>query len=224
MSKRFLIGLLAVSVVAMWGSDANARNRVGDIIIIHNQWAAEVTLSGFEQNSLLTLVGRAVVEFICEKGGDRWFLRWWWPVPTVLEKQTVDLNVTKQLASFDFNRTVVTLILDQISCVQCPPFTKVEDSELIVKFDATTTWKRCNGIEPGPDEIDDGNPCFEFNGTDETTVTIEALRTFNCGPGVRGKGDGVPNQTLSCTTEQVGPEGIPPAPYSGPQKLDHGLR
>ena len=202
MSKRVLIGLLAVSVVAMWGSDANAFNRMGDIIIRHNQWRAEVALSGFEQNSLLTLVGRTVVEFICKKGGD----------PTVLEKQTVDLNVTKQLASFDFNRTVVTLILDQISCVQCPPFTKVEDSELIVKFDATTTWKRCNGIEPGPDEIDDGNPCFEFNGTDETTATIEALRTFKCDPGVRGEKGSVPPQTLSCTTEQVGPKGIPPAP------------
>jgi hypothetical protein len=200
MSKLVLIGLLAVSVVAMWGSEANAYNRLGDIVVKHSQWRAEVTLSGFEQASLLTLVGRTVVEFICKKEGDQ----------TVLEKQTVDLNVTKQLlASFDFNRTVVTLILDQISCVQCPLFTKVEGSELIVKFDATTTWKRCNGIEPGPDKIDDGDPCFEFNGTDETTVTIEALRTFKCDPGVRKEKGSVPPQTLSCTTEQVGPESIP---------------
>jgi hypothetical protein len=199
MSKRVLIGLLAVSVVAMWGSNAKAFNSVNGVRVVHSEWEAKVTLSGFEQDSLLTLVGRTVIELICKKGGD----------PTVLEKQTVDLNVTKQLASFDFNRTVVTLTLDQISCVQCPPFTKVEDSELIVKFDATTTWKRCNGIEPGPDEINDGNPCFEFNGTDETTVTIEALRTFKCDPGVRKEKGSVPPQTLSCTTEQVGPEGIP---------------
>lgn len=199
MSKRVLIGLLAVSVVAMWGSNANAFNSILGVDIIHSEWRAKVTLSGFERASLLTLVGRTVVEFICKKKGG----------PTVLEKQTVDLNVTKQLASFDFNRTVVTLILNQISCVQCPPFTKVEDSELIVKFDATTTWKRCNGIEPGPDEIDDGNPCFEFNGTDETAATIEALRTFKCDPGVRGEKGSVPPQTLSCTTEQVGPKGIP---------------
>jgi hypothetical protein len=207
MSKRFLIGLLAVSVVAMWGSDANAFNRILNVAIKHRQWVAEVTLSGFEQDSLLTLVGRTVVEFICEKERG----------PTILEKQKVNLNVTKQLASFDFNQTVVTLILDQISCVQCPPpFTKVEDSELIVEFDATTAWKRCNGVEPGPDEMADNNSCFEFNGTDETTVTIEALQTSNCGPGVREEGGSVPPQTLSCTTEQVGPEGIPPAPPPEP--------
>jgi hypothetical protein len=216
MSKRVLIGLLAVSVVAMWGSEANAFNRIGDIAIKHSsEWREEVTMSGFEQGSLLKLVGRTVVGFICKKEGS----------PTILEKRKVRLKGRKQLGPCCSTQEVWSLILDQISSVQCPPpFTKVEGSELIVKFDATTTWKRCNGVEPGPDGIDDGNPCFEFSSTDETTVTIEALRTFNCDPGVREEGGGVPNQTLSCTMEQVGPKGTPPVPHSGPQKLDHGLR
>ena len=46
MSKRVLIGLLAVSVLAMWGSAANASNRISGIIIKHRSIEVEVTLCG----------------------------------------------------------------------------------------------------------------------------------------------------------------------------------
>jgi hypothetical protein len=44
MSKQVLIGLLAVSVLAMWGSVASAFNRINGIIIRHSTLYAEVTL------------------------------------------------------------------------------------------------------------------------------------------------------------------------------------
>jgi hypothetical protein len=70
MSKRILIGLLAVSVLAIWGNAANAFNRINGIILRHSSVEVEVTLCGDPlQNTELTLVLVGKVELTCENPG-----------------------------------------------------------------------------------------------------------------------------------------------------------
>ena len=208
MNNRVLIGLLAASVVAMWGTEASAYNRINGIIIKHNSpWVAVVILTGFEARSLLILKGEASVNILCEKPGNRIFKRKGRHDKTEQFKRKVRLDITEQLTDFPLGSPIATgvktVFLD-LSSAKCPGyFLKVVDSE-VIKLDLTTTWARCVGST-----VRDGDPCFK--GGVKTTEPIETVKTSNCVPGNRDPEDGsVPAQILTCNVVQVGPDGPPP--------------
>lgn len=212
MNKRVLSGLLAASVVAMWGTEASAFNRILGVLIKHNSpWVAEVVLTGFEARSLLILKGGASVEILCEKPGNRIFKGKVRLDKTERFKRKVRLDITEQLTDFPLGTGVKTVFLD-LSSAKCPGyFVKVVDSE-VIKLDLTTTWAKCVGSS-------DGDPCFK--GGVKTTEPIETVKTSNCVPGSRDPEDGsVPAQILTCNVVQVGPDGPPPQRHHPCRPLD----
>jgi hypothetical protein len=197
MRKRIMIGLLAMGIVATWGTDASATNRINGILIKHGSpWSAEITLTGAPAaDTLITVAGTVRVEIIClgpqgQGTGNP-------------EQQDADITTTRRVTNENFDGTghaVVTLEfnLEGTECQQ-NNFQKVLDSELIISLSIVTAWKACNGKEPGPDRVNDGDACFEFRGTVETVRSkpIEAVAT-TCGAGIRRADGTVPMQELPC--------------------------
>jgi hypothetical protein len=202
--KRVIIGLLVMSVLAMWGTDANAFNRINGVIIKHSNLTAVVSLSGAGGNdTLVTIALDVTVEFICKGPQDQ--------STGNPETQDVTATQTERLTGDDFTngQAVVTFVFDLVTGTQCHQnnFVKVQGSELAAGLVATIAYKSCIGKEPGADNFNDGDSCFEFGGTVETTKVIEAVRT-ECDPGVRDPVTGsVPPQELSCETTVVGHRG-----------------
>jgi hypothetical protein len=179
MSKRVLIGLLAVSILAMWGSAANAFNRINGIIIRHSDLVAEVTLCGDpRQETRLTILLEVVVEILCKKkhyGGYSY------------QTQTVMLTFddSQTVLSADFtgdsnppvcnHATALKTFVFDLSSAQCSgyKFKKVPNSEEPTSVDATATWE-CIGTGPqcpsAPTLIEEV----------ETTCTPEDEHTLLC--------------------------------------------
>lgn len=209
MNNRVLIGLLAASVVAMWGTEASAYNRINGIIIKHrNPLETMVLMTGNEKRSLLILKGEASVKFLCEKPGNRIFKRKGRHDKTEQFKRKVRLDITERLTDFPprgfpIATGVKTVVLD-LSSAKCPGyFLKVVDLE-VIKLDLTTTWAKCVGST-----VRDGDPCLK--GSVKTTEPIETVKASNCVPGNRDPEDGSdPAQILTCNVVQVGPDGPPP--------------
>ena len=153
MSKRVLIGLLAVCVLVIWGRAANAFNRINGIIIRHSDLVAEVTLCGDpRQETRLTILLEVVVEILCKKkhyGGYSY------------QTQTVILTFDdfQTVLSADFtgdsnppvcnHATALKTFVFDLSSAQCSDykFKKVPNSEEPTSVDATATWE-CIGTGP----------------------------------------------------------------------------
>jgi hypothetical protein len=209
MNKRVLIGLLTAGVVAMWGTEANASNRILGVIITHNSpWLAQVVLRGFEAHSRLVLTGEAPVEILCEKPGNRISKRKVRLDKPEQFKRKVRFDKTEQLTAFPITTGVTTVSLD-VSSAKCPgDFLKVKGSDGI-EPDLMVAWEKCVGSTAR-----DSDPCFK--GGVKTTEPIETVKTSNCVPANRDPEDGsVPAQILTCNVVQVGPDGPPPPPPPG---------
>jgi hypothetical protein len=210
MSKWVLIGLLAVSVLAMWGSAVNAFNRINGIIIRHSDLVAEVTLCGDPLvNTQLTLNLDVVVEIACRnpgghvpngKPGHPTF-----PLTFQASKgvtsgnvPTGDFDPNVPCSSGNNNNATATIeftfpLPPKVKCK--PKWTKVPDSELI-SVSATATWS-CT--------TDTTGECQNAGDTIEA-IHVECADTPHTV-------EGVPCEDFS---EHVGMEGAPPPPLVEP--------
>jgi hypothetical protein len=200
MYKRVLIGLFVISVVAMWGSAAQAFNRINGIIIRHGSLEVEVTLCGDPlEDTLLTVELEVKVEILCKNPAGK-------IVPGNPGRQTFNLTFSADetvLSPDDFNtptcdsgepsnnltaQKIFTFNLSEDTQCKQKNFTKVPGSELAKKVSATVAW--CNDAA-----------CQQ---------PIEILES-QC-TGSRGEG-GVPDEDIDCETVHAGGvEGEPPPP------------
>jgi hypothetical protein len=204
MSKRILVGLLVMSMAATWSSDALAFNRINGILIRHTDLNVTVFLSGVGQNVIATVALEAIVEILCTNPQDKS------TNPGTPELQPVSQTQSQVVTrdQFDGNgQASVTFVFDfsGLTCHQ-KNFKKVPESELTAGLVATIAYKQCNGTEPGPDGIRDGDPCFEFGGTSETVKVLEVVET-TCEPGIRNPDGTVPSQELTCDSQVVAHQG-----------------
>ena len=216
MSKRvLLIGLLAVSVLAMWGSAAYAFNRINGIIIKHRSIEVDVTLCGDPlEDTLLTLLLELEVEIQCLNPTGKL-------VPGTPGHQTFPLTFEafQVVPSSDFDpdnnngglcnndngnnatiRRTFTFDLaseEELKCKQ-KKFTKVPGSELVKSAEVTAKW--CT-------DDNENNSCED----DERIEFVETVCT-----GSRDE-NGVPSEDTSCdAVEHVdGLEGVEPPPLPG---------
>jgi hypothetical protein len=198
MYKGVLIGLFVICVLALWGTDANAFNRINGILIRHSSIEVEVTLCGnpLQPTQLdLLLAGEGVLECANPSGN----------VPPGTGHQTIPFTFERSLevSSGDFTTDVtcdsgnnndatalITTVFElELECKQ-KNFTK--NSEVVNVEEATATW-RCLGSGP---ECPGG------------AATIEAVQTecpdLEVGEECNQQGEG--------DLEHVGPEGAPPPP------------
>jgi hypothetical protein len=199
MSKRVLIGLLAVSILAMCGSAANAFNRINGIIIRHRSVEVEVTLCGNPQQP-------TQLDLFLDGAG---FLECWNPagklppgtghqtIPFILERSlevSSDDFTTEVMCDSGNNNNATALIRTvfelELECKQ-KKFTK---KSAVINVEVTATW-RC--LDSGP-ECPGG------------AATIEAVRTECLGLEV---GDEC-NRQGEGALEHVGDEGQPPPPLT----------
>jgi hypothetical protein len=204
MYKRVLIGLLAVSAVAMWGSAANAFNRINGILLSHSDLVAEVTLCGNPLvDTRLTLDLDVVVKIACQNPGGHvpngkpGHPKFSFPLTASQVVPTEDFNNANPSTACDYEHnnvtTVRTFTFPLPPKVKCKPkWTKVPNSELI-SVAATATWS-CPSAGPASDCQNAGD-------------TIEAIHV-ECADTPHTEG-GVPCQDVQ---EHVGPEGAPPPP------------
>jgi hypothetical protein len=206
MYKRVLMGLLVVSVVALWGSTAQAFNRINGIIIRHSDIEVDVILCGDPLVATeLTLDLDVAVEIACKNPGGH--------VPNgnpghptfsfpFTETQAVPTGIfntpSAECAALypTSNNNMTAVITFEVPLppeVQCKPkWTKVPNSELI-SVAATATWS-CPSVGPASD-------CQNVGDTIEA-VHVECADT----PHTEG---GVPCDDVQ---QHVGPEGAPPPP------------
>lgn len=191
MYKRVLIGLLAVSMVAVWGTDANANNRVLGVLVKHSDLVLEIELCGDPLvETALAVAGTAHVEIQCKNPGGH--------VPNgkpghptfsfnFAQSQTVPTGIFNNPSpvcaglypTSDNNKTAVktftTFTVPLPSSVKCKPkWTMVPNSELI-SVEVTAMW-RCTSAEPGSD-------CQTANETIEA-VHVECADTPHTEEGV----------------------------------------
>lgn len=213
MSNRVLIGLLAASAVAMWGTEASAYNRINGVIIKHSSPLLQVLMSGEEDDSILDVQGGASVEILCEKPGNRILKRKVRHDKTEQFERKVAFNFARRLVDFpsvSSNAKGVQDVLLDLSSAKCPAhFLKVGNSAVLKSPDIMVAWEKCVGSTARG-----GDPCFK--GGVKTTEPIETVKISNCLPGKRDPEDGsVPAQILTCNVVQVGPDGPPPPPPPG---------
>jgi hypothetical protein len=155
MSKQVLIGLLAVSVLAMWGSAASAFNRINGIIIRHSDLVVEVPLCGNPlMETLLTLDLQVEVEIACQNpgghvpNGNPGHPTFSFPLTTSQLVPSGDFIDTppSDTCAYENNHetTLRTFTFPLPPEVQCKKkWTQVPNSELI-SVAATATWSFCN--------------------------------------------------------------------------------
>jgi hypothetical protein len=203
MYKRVLMGLLVVSVVAMWGSAAQAFNRINGVLIKHSDLTVEVDLQGVPAaDTLVRIVLDLTVEIVCRNPQNMVV------DPGTPEFQDVTLMNTARVTSADFtNGKFLLVVVFDLSATECHQnnFIKVPGSELARSVSATTAWLQCNGKEPGTDGITDGDACFEFGGTVETTRSrpIEVLQTECTSDVIRNDDGTFPSHELDCDSVVV---------------------
>jgi hypothetical protein len=198
MYKRVLIGLFVICALALWGTDANAFDRINGILIKHNSIEVEVTLCGnpLQPTQLdLVLAGEGVLECANPSGK---------VPPGNAGHQTTPFTFERSLpvSSDDFTAdgtcdsgnnndatALITTVFElELECKQ-KNFTK--NSE-VVNVEATATW-RCLGSGP---ECPGGAATIEAVQTECPDLEVEEV----CNQ--QGEGD----------LEHVGPEGAPPPP------------
>ena len=201
MGKRICIGLMVASMVAVWGTDANAFNRINGILIKHGSLEAVVFLNGPPAaDTLLTVAATLTVEMLCKNPQDKSV------DPGTPERQEAEITQSQIVTSDAFDKVSgkaeVTFVFDfdSLKCHQ-KNFKVHPGSVLAISVSAVTAWTKCNGKEPGPDGVRDGNACYEFDGAVQTinTKPIEAVQT-TCTAGVREPDGTVSPQELPCVT------------------------
>jgi hypothetical protein len=206
MYKRVLIGLLAVSMLAVWGTDANANNRVLGILVKHSDLVLEVALCGDPLvDTQLGLIVDGTVTIACQNPGGHvpkgkpghptfsFHFTGSQAVPTGPAGFNTPSTVCAGLYETNNLTAVRTFTVPLPPEVKCKPkWTKVPNSEL-VSVAATATWT-CPNEGPASD-------CQNAGDTIEA-VHVECANT----PHTEG---GVPCDDVE---QHVGEEGAPPPP------------
>jgi hypothetical protein len=211
MYKRVLIGLFVLSVVALWGSAAQAFNRINGIIIKHGSIEVEVILCGNPLvDTLLTVDLEVEIEIQCKNPagkivpgtpGHQTFSRTFGDFEGVpFGEFTNDDNGGACDNPNDNNQTTHRFFTFEFpSDLKCKQknWTKVPGSELAKSVEATVKW--CT-------DDNDNDSCQD----EERIEFVETACT-----GSRGEG-GVPSEDISCNpVEHVdGLEGIEPPPLT----------
>jgi hypothetical protein len=206
MYRRVLIGLVILSAVALWGSAAQAFNRINGIIVRHSDIEVDVTLCGDPLvATLLTLDLDVVVQIACQNpgghvpNGNPGHPTFSFPLTASQAVPTGIFNIPSAVCadlyptSNNNMTTVRTFTFPLPPEVKCKPkWTKVPNSELI-SVAATATWS-CPSTGPSSDCQNAGD-------------TIEAIHV-ECADTPHTE-EGVPCEDVE---EHVGEEGAPPPP------------
>jgi len=170
MGKQVLFGLLAVSILAMWGSAANAFNRINGIIIKHRSIEVDVRVCGDPlQSTKLTLVLKGKVELTCENPGGHVpkgkpghpTFPFTFTASEVVTSGDFTTEVTCDSGNDNNATALIPFTFDFPSAAKCKPKWTQVGAELI-NVAATATW-RCIGTGPECQDEDD--------------TTIEVVRT-----------------------------------------------